>query len=576
MSSRQLQAECLLQSQLERRDHSTRTRAQGVKPAGQFPLTLFSSSTSSLYRLRHKKCDETHPACLRCTSAGRECDGYEQSIDRRTREWRDAKAQESAFANKHQDVAIQIRYRPIVRPSFTAVPLSLPSTSQIELNWDARWHLDFYKNRTSAGFARHFRNSYWHALILQMCEQHPAVRHAAVAMGAWHAQFERSSRGETDSSDYNLGLRHSIKAIACLQESLAREIPNPRGSNRTHKQVVLVTCLFFTLLALFQGEFYSARCHLISGFQLLQDWDAQADISATGLALRQSFAQMHVHWFFCTHSELFLKHPELHNSEAWISAHTIEALSTFAPRHYSGVDQMNRIQEFSSLVSGFILNCTADGFDIGPASVISHEAEVVSAKVRLCRSLLTAVLVELKGLAPGDCDSLRVLSLWIEVIQIKIDCARNPKPDEMAYDDHLEQFRRVMKTGQALVDSADGPSDINFSPFNYRYGVFPALLWTAAKCRDWHTRRDTLFILQKRAADDSWASAASVAVERLIEVESNGFNPGEIIPEYARACLVNVQIECARSQVELWYRRSESASERKHSGGQWQRNILKY
>lgn len=452
----------------------------------------------------------------------------------------------------------------------------MASSRQIELNWSARWHLDFYQNRTSVGFARHFKNSYWHALILSMCEQQPAVRHAAVAMGAWHARYERNSLGITYDWDSSLGLRHSIQAIACLQESLAREIPTPRGTNRTHKQVVLVTCLFFTLLALFQGEFYSARCHLISGFQLLEDWDAQADKSPTGLALRQSFAQMHVHWFFCSHSDLFLNDPELHPNESWISSHTIDALSSFVPDNYSGVVQMGRIQMFWTLVSSLILNCTIDGFDIGPANVISDEVEVIFAKVRLCRILLISVLRQLKGLTPENCDSLKVISLWIDIIQIKLDCAKSQNPDEMAYDDHLEQFRRITKTGQTLVDSADTPSDINFSPFNYRSAIFPALLWSAAKCRDWHTRRDMLYIIQRRAGDDTWASATSVALARLIEVESRGSNPEDIIPEPARAHRVEVKIESSSSQVQLRYRRSKSASQPEHCGDGWDRDFMEY
>ncbi|CAG8904516.1 unnamed protein product [Penicillium egyptiacum] len=451
-------------------------------------------------RIRHKKCDETHPACLRRTSTGRECDGYEQAVDKRTREWSDSKARDSA--NNQNDVALQIRYRSKVRSSVTAVPLPLASACQIDLNWNERWHLDFYHNRTAVRFSHYFQNSFWYGLIFQLCENYPAVRHATIVISAWHTQLERISTSHIEDRDPVLALHHSTKAMACLRESLAREILTPHSSNRTHKQVVLVTCLIFTLLALFQGDLYSARYHLTSGYKLLKEWDVQEDKGATGLALRQGFAQMHIHWFFCSNSELFVEDAELLHGECRISQNSTAALSKVNPHLYSGIDQMDFVQEFSTLVSGSVLNCTTCGFDIGPTSSTGGGATVVSTKLRLCTSRLMAVLVELDGLAPVDCDSLEVFSLWIDIIEIKLAVAESPKPDEMAYDAHLEQFQHITKLVQILVGSDSGSSDIESSPFNCRYSILPALLWSAAKCRDWQVRRDMCSIMHKRTGDD--------------------------------------------------------------------------
>ncbi|OQD92557.1 hypothetical protein PENSOL_c040G07762 [Penicillium solitum] len=390
-------------------------------------------------------------------------------------------------------------------------------------------------------------------------------------MSAWHTQLEQIPTSFKDQGP-SLTLRHSTKAIAYLRESLAREDPTPYSSRRTPKEVVLVTCLTFTLLTLFQGDLYSARRHLASGYKLFKEWDVQQDKGATSLALTQAFSQMHVYWSFCSYSELFVKDSAQLNSEYRISPITTAAPSNITPL-YSGIDQMDCVQKFSTLVSGFILDYTTCGFDIGPASSIGRGAAVVLTKLRLCRSHLLAVLVELDGLAPEDCDSLKVFSLLIDVIEIKLAVAKNQPPDEMVYDDHLEQFQHITKLARTLADSATGLSDIVISPFSYRYSVLPTLLWSAAKCRDWQVRRDIFYIMYKRPEDDYWASATTVALKRLIDIESTGVKPGDIIPESARAYWVNVKIQSEGSRVELRYRRPPYL---KHGSHEWEKNSINY
>ena len=185
-----------------------------------------------------------------------------------------------------------------------------------------------------------------------MCENHPAIRHASIAMSAWHTHMESIPFKEDRRP--SLVLQHSTKAIACLRESLARE--DLHNSNHTHQQVVLVTCLTFILLTLFQGDLYSARRHLASGYQLFKCWDDQQDKSATGLAKRQAFAQMPVYWSFCSYTALFVEDSEQLNSGYRSFPNTTAALSKITPPLYSGIDQMDLVQKFSTVASGLILD----------------------------------------------------------------------------------------------------------------------------------------------------------------------------------------------------------------------------
>ncbi|KGO52607.1 hypothetical protein PEX1_046290 [Penicillium expansum] len=422
-------------------------------------------------KIRHKKCDETHPACFECTSTGRECDGYEQAVDKRTREWREFKAKDST--NSQNNATLQIRYRSKVRPSVTAVPLPLAGVCQIDLNWNERWHLDFYRNCTGR-------------------------------------------------------------------------------------------------------DLYSARYHLTSGYKLFKEWDVQGDNDDTALALRQVFAQLHVQWFFCSNFEIFVEHTELLYGEDRRSSNTTVGLSKDTPHLYSGIDQMDRVQEFAMFVSGLVLDLTICGYDIGPASSIGRGAKVALTKLRLCRSRLIAVLVYLDGLAPEDCDSLKLFSLWIDIIDIKLAVSKSQKPDEMVYDDHLEQFQNITKLLKTLAGLDSGPTDIELSSFNYRHTIVPGLLWSTTKCRDWQVRRDMCYIMHMRPRDDYWLSATAVALKRLIEVESAGVKPGDIIPEAARAYSVNVKIQSEESKVELRYRRPQDVPHRKDGSDEWEIDSMNY
>lgn len=393
-----------------------------------------------------------------------------------------------------------------------------------------------------------------------MCESNPAVRHASIAMGASHIQFERNPPSFQENRGPSLTLRHSTKAIACFRESLTQGEHTPHISSYAHKQEVLVTCVTLTLFSLCQGDLYSARHHLIFGYKLFKEWDDPQDKGATSLSLRQAFAQMHVYWSFSSSSQLFVDDSAQLDSEYRISLTTAVVPSKIARPLFWGMKQMELVQKFSTLVSGLILDCTTCGLDIGPASSIGRDAALVLSKLRLCRGHLLDVLAELNCLAPEDCDSLKVFSLLIYVIEIKLAVAKSQRQNEMVYDDHLEQFQNIAKLARALADSATGLSDITISPFSYRYSVLPTLLWSVAKCRQWRFRRDILDVMYKRPHDDCWASATTTALNKLIDIESTGVKPGVMIPESARACWVNVKIQSEGSIVELQYRRPSDES----------------
>lgn len=273
------------------------------------------------------------------------------------------------------------------------------------------------------------------------------------------------------------------------------------------------------------------------------------------MALRQAFAQMHVHWSFCSSFQLVFQDFPRFSSKYWTSLNTTATPSKMSPPLYSGIDQMDLVQKFTILISRFILDYTTCGFDIGPASAIGHGMALVLTRLRLYRSHLLVVLVEWGCLAPEACDSLKIFSWLIYVIDIKLAVSKSQRTDEMVYDDHLEQFQNISELERALADSDTAFSDITISPFSYRYSVLPSLLWSAVKCRHWQVRHDILYLMYKRPEYEYWDSATTIALKKLIEIESAEIKLRSIVPESARAYWVSVKIQSEDFRVEIWYRR---------------------
>jgi hypothetical protein len=413
--------------------------------------------------------------------------------------------------------------------------------------------LDFYRTCTAVRCSQYFQNSFWDGLVLQICEQHPAVRHAAIAIGAYHHQLERVQPSPAEKGENLLALHHSTQAITCLRESLARELLLREKSSQTHKHVVLVTCVILTTLAMFQGNLAASRYHLVSGYKLFKEWDIDKDEGPAGMALRQLFAQIHVHWSICTYPELFAEDPELFHDEHWVSPNTAVAPPKIVTPPSTGIDQMYRVEQFVVVVGGLILESSPSGFSIKPASSIGRGAAVALRKLRLWGSRLMASLVEANSLAPDDCDALKLIALWGGIIDIKSAVASSRDRNEMTYDRYLDRFQHITELAHILAGS--GSNDVPLSIFVYRASVLPALLWSAAKCRNWQVRRDICSLLDQWTGKDYWVSATTLSLKRLVYVESHGVKQGNNIPESARVDCIDVKIRTEESKVELRYHR---------------------
>lgn len=161
------------------------------------------------------KCDETRPACLRCTSARRVCDGYYYVPPQ---------------LSSHSDI----------------VPIRAGPSFDIHASPQSRRSFAFFTQRTCPQLAGFFGSDFWERFVLQAAYHESAVRHAIVAIGSLHELFEHRTL-----------IVDSQRAFALEQYSLAIRALLVPLSQRGERgvDVCLISCILFTCF-----EVYTQVC----------------------------------------------------------------------------------------------------------------------------------------------------------------------------------------------------------------------------------------------------------------------------------------------------------------------------
>lgn len=512
-------------------------------------------------RRRHKKCDENRPSCQRCVSSGRECEGYYASTDKQVKTARPVR----------QYVPIVPKTSPAqkAQPKL-ALSLSLTSPGQVDLTPPERWHLHFFHNATARLCGAYFHDEFWHGLIHQLSEEQPAVRYAVIAMSARQTQFERAQLRQASQIEQQfLSLKQCNKAIASLRKVLAKE---PPGVARN--QIVLTTCAVLVYLALFEDDPKIADYHFHSGYRLLLEWQKDGfGGSPSGPVLMRTFAQLQLHRSTCANPATFVEEndPSLLSPVVEDSRPTKSDVNPKVVNHFMTVLGWILLQNDRA---GFTLESTGRLLRSGEAAVLSM--------LRLWRTQLRrSVLIYGDNVCQTDRDTLSILSLWSEVIYIKLSTKSLPASNEnseMRSDHFLSHFQRAVMLAKSLLMASETSSVL--SDFPVKAVIIPPLLFCGFKCRDWQVRCQVRLLLQGfKDHDDAWVSGSILALEEIIKIESKGIASGEQIPDYARVNSMRVDIHAQDSQVSIRYRRShwlpdESGNSRILGDGMWENKLL--
>ncbi|KAM7202024.1 hypothetical protein V8F33_003031 [Rhypophila sp. PSN 637] len=236
-----------------------RTRASKPKISLRFiPIQTLMSKVIS--KIRRVKCGEEKPACSRCTSTGRTCDGYDNGTPLRNRtpqeSLQEAELKRAEFLRTYQWSESVRSMRPIVADI---------DGTEMEKKFFHRFRTATEDNLTAHHMCTF--TSFWTRLAPRITHHDEAVKHAAIALGAAHQLYQPSNDAPLENptpEDIEVFIIQQYnKSISKLQRHVGSSSPESI-------KVTLVCCLAYICLETLRSSHQAVVTHLLNGLKILQ------------------------------------------------------------------------------------------------------------------------------------------------------------------------------------------------------------------------------------------------------------------------------------------------------------------
>ncbi|KAJ6168428.1 hypothetical protein N7497_001271 [Penicillium chrysogenum] len=508
-------------------------------------------------RIRRVKCDEGRPACRRCVSTRRVCDGY--GI------WGGGG---SPYGKPQSNRALSTYCTPVPAGN-------LSHEEQLCFDWLIR--------RTAKKFAGLFPSDFWETLIFQASAQEPAVRHAIIALSSAH-RFQGRYAAGPNQYDECFTLQQYNKAIQHLRINTT--------NNSYSLRVALITCMLFITLEYMRGQYQMGNAHLQYGMKLLSDMSTPRPPSSmvpTILAPEEDFAYnalVDAYVRLGIHSAMFGHMPSSH-----------VYLATKDPRTTSLPYTFNSLLEARRSLDDLLnrVHCLRRHYHDHHASQtptsnqqMLNTQSVLLADLSLWRKTYTVSVARLKTnkISGKDKTGYLLLRVHHEMATIMASVCLSPEgtESELRFDTYTENFVRIMSgfldiwkswtatafseedffklatapddlkaifqdfntmsdmdaiLENSLLELLEKASTVNYylqapdcgrSGFTIEMGYIPPVYYTALKCRVPRIRRQAVRAL--RAAphrEGVWnGSILADVLEEVIRVEEGNFYAGNV------------------------------------------------
>ncbi|KAK7751556.1 hypothetical protein SLS62_006506 [Diatrype stigma] len=487
-------------------------------------------------KIRKVKCDEGRPACHRCVSTGRVCDGYGvwggggNGYGTSSR-WTAAAEHGTSPAGNSSS----LRPRPTASVC-TSIGSAIGITSSEE-NASFEW----FVVRAIKKLPGSFGSAFWDTLIFQAVASERAVLHAVLALSSTHqrAALDGVVAGTPTPLDAyeRFTLRQYSKSIRHLQPHLEAA----RG-DRAAIRVMLVACAVFTSLESLRGCYASGCVHLRSGLQLLREYLASSSSSTTasledgalGLGLERRSRDPTDDGIAGVFARLYVQAKLL--GQGFRDLQPIP--NTLVPRHipmrFASFREARLFLDH--LLSSVI--CLTEKCQEIPVAEVNASTELLSEqwclKSRLTKwyAVLRASVVSLQeGGAPLDTWSHRLLRLYYKMTYIMVETCLGSS-SESAYDPHTDLFAALLAHSTEtweLFTSGDTEALLGHQNEAFKcsldLGGSPPLYYTALKCRVRRIRLHAARLIDAIAHKAGfWDTTLTAAVARkVIEIEEGDF-----------------------------------------------------
>ena len=228
-------------------------------------------------RIRHVKCDEEKPACLKCRSTGRTCDGYLGNTRRRT---------------AVKDLIVPMPA--IISQMGAAYAHNLlvkghPSQAITGTDQQLRC-FEYFRLQIGCELAIALELGPTYDFILRACHSDDVIKAAVVAIGSMGQRLRVNHLLTSENQQANALQEYAqVQYCTSLRHLRARMSNDPDRS----KESAIVACFLFTILEFLQGNEAGTLVHLRSGIKILcRDEDFREATDPLRRELTQIFSIM--------------------------------------------------------------------------------------------------------------------------------------------------------------------------------------------------------------------------------------------------------------------------------------------
>ena len=453
------------------------------------------------------KCDEAKPACGRCTSTGRRCDGY-------------------------------------VPTGVVQLSVDVPG------DYNERRGYHFFRLKSIGEILGQQDADFWKSLFLQSSYTQPAIKHALIAVASVHESLELSE-GDVALSDVvaqkkrAFSLKHYNKAIQLL-------IYDYQDSSN-QLSTALVMCVLFIVFEVFSSNYPAGALHLQNGLALLDQWSSMREFSGK------------------SGNDLIYSEDLINNRVAPILVRCAAQAATFADRRIHAGRYSNypvlpfapvlppRFDSFIQAREALDNVMTWTSLSVNSLKP-SSGPETGAILARTLEEWRQAFSPLLKGtetkLEHRDFRAARCMQIHYIVAFIVIDTYLSD--NETVFDKHIDQFRAIVDEAQELLFTNDGVDEQYKLSFSFDFGITPPLYFTASRCRDPLIRRRALALMRlPHRAQGPWNNEHSAkCAEEMIRIEEVGdglVKSCEDVPEKFRLRKVSADVQHENGCIKMVY-----------------------
>jgi Fungal specific transcription factor domain/Fungal Zn(2)-Cys(6) binuclear cluster domain len=462
-------------------------------------------------RIRKVKCDEGHPACHRCISTGRVCDGY--GI------WGGGEN----FYSHRQRLTGSKDSRVVPRP-----PVSV---SALASGTEENGYFEWFKCRTAIKLPGSFVSGFWTTLLFQASLNEPAVLHAVLALSSVHKSGTINADGQREidnipNEQEQFTLQHYVKAISHLQ-------PHFSIKDRASLRVALITCIVFVCLEFLRGHFKTAQIHLQNGLKILGEMQMLSN-GNDGILRLKPCRESTDDWIVEAFSRLHLQ-VELFRHAYQRSCLVLHAAGPETPALV--FHSINEAWQQMERLLNKVFHLTHQGRQQAeseceslrhPLALLEHQQRIRT-ELAQWLDMYEAFKKALQGhRSAGEEKAYQLLCIYHTMANIMADTCLRPS-DESVFDSHTNQFVLLIRQLANLwttspVQALPGHL-MDMSRSVVDMGWIPLLYYAAVKCRVHRIRLQAIRLLECTSHREGiWdAKTAACVARKVMAIEERDF-----------------------------------------------------